>query len=59
MEAKLLSRGKKAWQNKIVAKLISFSKISNYFIMVNAAIVVAWFKLFKGERTVFWSPSKR
>ena len=34
-------------------------KIPYYFTVVNAAIFMAWIKFFKGERTVFWEPSKR
>jgi cellulose synthase/poly-beta-1,6-N-acetylglucosamine synthase-like glycosyltransferase len=34
-------------------------KILSFFVLVNAAIVVAWVKLVRGERAVKWSPSKR
>lgn len=35
------------------------SRISFYFSLVNLSIVFAWIKYFKGERAVFWQPSKR
>ena len=34
-------------------------KIPYYFLLVNASILVAWIKYFRGERAVFWEPSKR
>jgi glycosyltransferase involved in cell wall biosynthesis len=34
-------------------------KIPYYFVVVNAAIFMAWLKFLKGERSVFWEPSKR
>jgi len=34
-------------------------KIPYYFIMVNGAIAVAWWKFFKGQRAVFWQPTER
>lgn len=38
---------------------ISVIKIPYYFSIVNLSILTAWFKLFKGERSIFWEPSKR
>jgi glycosyltransferase involved in cell wall biosynthesis len=35
------------------------TKIPHYFVQVNWAIAVAWFKFLKGERFVTWEPSKR
>lgn len=34
-------------------------KIPYYFLVVNAAIIIAWVKFFRGERSVYWEPSKR
>ena len=34
-------------------------KFPYYFVTVNAAILVAWWKYIKGERATFWEPSKR
>jgi len=34
-------------------------KIPYYFVLVNASILVAWWKYLKGERATFWEPSKR
>lgn len=34
-------------------------KIPYYFVIVNAAILIAWIKFIKGERSVYWEPSKR
>lgn len=36
-----------------------FLKIPYYFIMTNAAILVAWYRFAKGERFVVWQPSAR
>ena len=36
-----------------------FGKIALYFSMVNAAILVAWFKYGKGVRQELWTPSQR
>ncbi len=38
---------------------ISIIKIPYYFSVVNLSILTAWFKLIKGERSIFWEPSKR
>lgn len=45
--------------SKILARLISLGKIPYYFIVVNSAILIAWIKYLKGERSVYWTPSKR
>lgn len=37
----------------------AFIKIPSFFLIVNASIVVAWVKFFKGERVVVWQPSVR
>jgi Glycosyl transferase family 2 len=34
-------------------------KVPFYFIMTNAAILVAWYRFAKGERYVIWRPSER
>jgi len=34
-------------------------KIPAYFLAVNAAIVLAWWRYFRGERLVMWTPSRR
>jgi hypothetical protein len=34
-------------------------KIPLYFLTVNAAILVAWFRYFSGNRMVMWTPSQR
>jgi glycosyltransferase involved in cell wall biosynthesis len=34
-------------------------KIPAYFVAVNAAIVLAWWRYFRGERLVMWTPSQR
>jgi len=53
------------WLTKILgnatlrSKFSSLLKIPYYFFIVNAAILMAWIKYLKGERAVFWNPSKR
>lgn len=44
---------------KNIGKLMTICRISYYFVLVNAAILMAWIKYFKGEKAVFWQPSKR
>ena len=39
--------------------IIQGLKMPYYFIVVNAAIFMAWIKFFKRERALFWEPSKR
>jgi len=34
-------------------------KIPAYFVAVNAAIVAAWWRYFRGDRLVMWTPSQR
>ena len=34
-------------------------KIPAYFVAVNAAIVLAWWRYFRGQRLVMWTPSQR
>lgn len=34
-------------------------RIPSFFVMVNLSILDAWFRYFRGERIVSWSPSKR
>ena len=34
-------------------------KIPAYFLAVNAAIVLAWWRYFRGQRLVMWTPSQR
>ncbi len=35
------------------------SKIPSYFVTVNAAILVAWWRFLSGQRVVMWNPSER
>lgn len=35
------------------------ARIAYYFLSVNMAIALAWFKFLKGERATFWKPSQR
>lgn len=35
------------------------SKLLSYFLAVNIAIMVAWWRYLKGERVVMWTPSER
>ncbi|MCF8024002.1 MAG: glycosyltransferase family 2 protein [Desulfobacteraceae bacterium] len=42
-----------------VLKFFNLLKIPYYFLVVNAAIFFAWVKFFRGERSVYWNPSKR
>jgi hypothetical protein len=37
----------------------SLFKIPTYFMAVNAAILVAWWRFLSGERLVMWTPSER
>ncbi|MDZ7833613.1 MAG: glycosyltransferase family 2 protein [Desulfobacterales bacterium] len=46
------------WQDRLPAFPGSL-KIPYYFLVVNAAIIMAWVKYFRGERSVYWEPSKR
>jgi cellulose synthase/poly-beta-1,6-N-acetylglucosamine synthase-like glycosyltransferase len=48
-----LGYSKKEFRDKI------FVKIPLFFIITNLAILVAWIKFAKGERSVVWSPSVR
>jgi len=41
------------------APVHAFLKIPAYFVSVNAAIALAWWRYFKGERVTMWAPSKR
>jgi glycosyltransferase involved in cell wall biosynthesis len=34
-------------------------KIPAYFVAVNAAIILAWWRYFRGQRLVMWTPSQR
>jgi hypothetical protein len=34
-------------------------KLPSYFLTVNMAILLAWYRYLKGERVVMWEPSKR
>ncbi|MCF8026421.1 MAG: glycosyltransferase family 2 protein [Desulfobacteraceae bacterium] len=46
-------------QKAPLAPFINILKIPYYFIVVNAAILAAWIKFARGERAVYWEPSKR
>lgn len=37
----------------------TLAKIPVYFVTVNASILVAWWKYFRGERIIMWKPSVR
>lgn len=37
----------------------AFGRIALFFVMVNAAILAAWFRYFRGERQELWTPSER
>jgi len=41
------------------AKIYKYEKIPIYFVTVNLAILLGWYKYFKGERIVLWTPSRR
>lgn len=56
---KFRNTGQKIKKNKIFAILLTVGKIAYYFVIVNAAIFMAWIKFFKGERAIYWEPSKR
>ena len=45
--------------NNFLLRYNNLLKIPHYFVVVNAAIIIAWIKFFKGEQSVFWEPSKR
>jgi glycosyltransferase involved in cell wall biosynthesis len=36
-----------------------FLKISSFFVLTNASIMIAWIRYFKGERITLWNPSSR
>ena len=36
-----------------------FIKVPRFFVIVNASIIVAWFRFLKGERLTMWNPSIR
>ena len=42
-----------------IPMIMGISRIAYYFISVNLSILVAWFKYFKGQRSVLWEPSRR
>jgi len=46
------------WSGRLEPKS-SLLKIPNYFLVVNAAILVAWIRYLKGNRMVMWAPSER
>ena len=37
----------------------SYFKIPAFFVLVNWSILTAWYRYFRGDRTVAWEPSKR
>lgn len=55
----LRNYGQKIKENKMLAFLLIAGKIAYYFVVVNMAIFIAWIKFFKGERAIYWEPSKR
>lgn len=42
----------------VMTKLVLI-RIPSFFVVVNASILVAWLKFFKGERVTLWQPSVR
>jgi cellulose synthase/poly-beta-1,6-N-acetylglucosamine synthase-like glycosyltransferase len=46
------------WAQKLPSSCVVF-KIPFYFVTVNAAILVAWWRFLRGRRMVMWSPSER
>ena len=46
------------WQNRS-QQVHVLLKIPAYFVAVNAAIMLAWWRYFKGQRLVMWTPSER
>lgn len=38
---------------------VNLMKIPYFFVTVNLSILVAWWRYIKGERAIFWEPSKR
>jgi len=40
-------------------KIRNYLKLPYYFVAVNAGILLAWWKFLKGERALFWQPSRR
>jgi len=38
---------------------VGILRIPSFFVMVNVSILDAWFRYFRGQRIVSWSPSKR
>lgn len=36
-----------------------FLKMATYFLVVNASILIAWWRYFKGQRVIMWTPSER
>lgn len=46
------------WSGRVESKS-TLLKIPHYFLVVNAAILVAWIRYLKGNRMVMWSPSER
>lgn len=51
--------GKKPNNYELRAKNYQLLKLPYYFMLVNASILVAWWKYIMGERATFWEPSKR
>jgi glycosyltransferase involved in cell wall biosynthesis len=44
---------------RVLASRSVILKIPSYFLIVNLAIVLAWWRFVKGERIVMWTPSDR
>ena len=40
-------------------KISAYSKLPFFFVSVNTAILMAWWRLIKGERATYWEPSRR
>jgi glycosyltransferase involved in cell wall biosynthesis len=46
-------------RHDLLAVFYQLSKVPYYFVMVNASILLACWSYIKGERAIFWEPSKR
>lgn len=44
---------------RIISRMGGIFKIPYYFVVVNAAIFIAWIRFFRGQQAVYWNPSRR
>ena len=47
------------WGWKTKRTSLSLIRIPHYFLAVNASILIAWWKYFRRQRVVMWTPSER